>query len=121
MTPRPPRSTLFPYTTLFRSGRIAAGARWTAGAAIFAGARLADGERTPVEDLSVEALDGLLGVRAIDEFDEGESPRASGLPIDRQHDLRRRRNGAEVAAQIRFSGGVGEITDEQTDGQSTLS
>ena len=79
------------------------------------------GLRIDWDDLSVEALDGLLGVRAIDEFDEGESPRTSGLPIDRQHDLRRRRHGAEVTAQIRFSGAVGEITDEQTDGQSTVS
>src|SRR5256885_10885400 len=28
MIRRPPRSTLFPYTTLFRSGRVAPGWRW---------------------------------------------------------------------------------------------
>src|SRR5690625_6754764 len=30
MIPRPPRSTLFPYTTLFRSSRCAGARRWTA-------------------------------------------------------------------------------------------
>jgi hypothetical protein len=58
---------------------------------------------------------------AIDELDERESTGASGFPIDRQHHLRGRRNGAEMRAEIRFSGAVREITNEQTDGQSTLS
>jgi hypothetical protein len=60
-------------------------------------------------------------MRAVDEFDESEPAGAAGLPIDRQHDLRWRRHGAEVGAQIGFCGAVGKITDEQTDGQSTLS
>jgi hypothetical protein len=60
-------------------------------------------------------------VRAIDEFDKRKSSRAAGLPIDGQDDLRGRRDGAEIRAQIGFSGAVSEITDEQTDGQSTVS
>jgi hypothetical protein len=60
-------------------------------------------------------------MRAVDEFDESEPARAAGLPIDRQHDLRWRRHGAEVGAQVGFCSAVGKITDEQTDGQSTLS
>jgi hypothetical protein len=60
-------------------------------------------------------------VSAIDEFDERKSSRAAGFPIDGQHDLRGRRHGAEVAAQVGFGGAVSEITDEQTDGQSTVS
>jgi len=71
--------------------------------------------------LSVEALNRLLGVTAILELDKRESPWTAGLAIDGQHNLRRRRHGAEVRAQIGFSGGVREITNEQTDGQSTLS
>ena len=58
---------------------------------------------------------------AIDELDEGEAAGTAGFPIDRQHDLGRRRHCPEVGAQIGFGGAVGEITDEQTDGQSTLS
>ena len=98
----------------------AAGPR-SARSAILAGARFADRERPSVVRLSVELLDRLFGVRAIDEFDEREPSRAAGFPIDRQHDLRGRRDGAEVGAQVGFSRAVGEITDEQTDGQSTVS
>ena len=35
-------------------------------------------------------------------LDERESARAAGFPIDRQHDLRRRRHGAEVACASRL-------------------
>ena len=42
-----------------------AGPRRTAGSAIFTRARLADGERPSVEDLSVEPLNRLLGVRPL--------------------------------------------------------
>src|SRR6185295_8351966 len=102
-------------------GGVAARPRRTARPAIFAGARLADREGASIEGLPVEALDRLLGVRAVDEFDECEPAGAAGLAIDRQHDLRRRRHRAEVGAQISFGGAVGKITDEQADGQSTLS
>jgi hypothetical protein len=60
-------------------------------------------------------------VRAVDELDESEPAWTAGFPIDGEDDLRRRRHGAEVGAQIGFCGAVGKITDEQTDGQSTLS
>ena len=63
----------------------------------------------------------VLGVRAVEEFHEGEPARPPGLAIDRQHDLRRRGDGAEVGPQVGFGRAVGEITDEQTNGQSTLS
>jgi hypothetical protein len=60
-------------------------------------------------------------VGAVDEFHEREPARATGFTVDRQHDLRGRCDRAEVRAQVCFSGAVGEITDEQTDGQSTVS
>src|SRR5262249_8173294 len=102
-----------------RTGK-AAGTR-TAGAAIFTGARFADRQRPPVEHLTVESLNRLFGVRAVGKFHERKPTRTSGLAVDRQHDLRRRSDGSEVAPQIRFGGAVCEITDEQTNGQSTLS
>jgi hypothetical protein len=71
--------------------------------------------------LPVEFLNRLLGMSAVEELDEGEPARTARFPIDRQHDLRRRRHGSEVAPQIGFGGAVSEITDEQTNGQSTLS
>src|SRR4029453_17612902 len=92
-----------------------------AGTAILACARLADGERAAVEHLSVEFLNRVFRVGAVLEFDERESSRAAGFAVDRQHDLRRRRDGAEVASQVGFSGAVREIANEQTDGQSMLS
>jgi hypothetical protein len=58
---------------------------------------------------------------AIDELDEREPAGASGFPIDRQHHLRGRSNRAEMRTEIRFRSRVREITNEQTDGQSTLS
>jgi hypothetical protein len=66
-------------------------------------------------------FDGLLGVRAVDEFHERESARTTRFTVDWQHDLRGRRDRAEVRAQVCFCGAVGKITDEQTDGQSTVS
>ncbi len=55
-----------------RSSRLAAAARR---GSVFACARFADRERPPVEELSVEALDRLLRVCAVDEFDESEPAR----------------------------------------------
>src|SRR5205085_5985047 len=103
-----------------RPGGVTAGPR-PAGSAILAGARFADRQRPAVVRLSVELLNRLFGVRAIDEFDEREPAGPSGFAINRQHDLRRRRDRAEVAAQVGFSGAVSKITNEQTDGQSTVS
>jgi hypothetical protein len=60
-------------------------------------------------------------MRAIEKLDERKAARAPGFPIDRQDDLRRRRDAAEVRTQVGFGRGVVEITNEQTDGQSTLS
>src|SRR6185369_6635211 len=111
-----------------RARREAAGARAgkaartrTARSTIFSRAGFADRQRPPVEHLSVELLDRLLGMRAIEKLDERKAARAPGLPIDRQDDLRRRRDAAKVRTQVGFGRGVVEITNEQTDGQSTLS
>src|SRR5262245_20332589 len=103
-----------------RRPRRAAGTRTTR-APILARARFADGQRAPVEDLPVELLNRLLRMRAILKFDEGESSRASRFAVDGHDHLRRWSNRAEVVAEIRFSGRVRQIADEQTDGQSTLS
>mgnify|MGYP001582928252 CR=1 FL=1 len=88
---------------------------------IFARPSFTDREGTAVENLAVELLNRPLGVRTILEFHECEPTRTSRLAIDRQDDLRRRRNGAEVGSEIRFSRAVRKIADEQTDSQSTLS
>ncbi len=45
---------------------------------------------------------------------------AAGFTVDRQDDLRRRRYGAEITAQLGFAGAVRQVADEQTDSQSTL-
>ncbi len=73
-------------------------------------------ERAPVERLAVEPLDGLLGVRTLDVLDEGKSARTTGFAIDRQHNLRRGRDGAEIRTQIRFSWCCTKDC-RQTDGQ----
>src|SRR5262245_17764475 len=103
-----------------RSAEPAAGAR-SAGPAILTSARVAYRQRTAVEHLSVEFLNRLFGVRAVLELDEREPARAPGLAIDGQNDLGRGGHCAEVRTKVGFSRGVREITNEQTDGQSTLS
>ena len=94
--------------------------RGSAGPAIFARARFADRERPAVEHLTVELLNRLFGVRAVEKLDERKTARPTGLAVDRQHDVRRRRDGAEVRAQVGFSGGVGQVADEEADSQSSL-
>ena len=116
--PAGPRTTGSAGTTGSRTK--SAGTR-PAGATIFARARLADGERTPIEDLPVELLNRLFGVAAILEFDERETTRTAGFTIDGQHDLRWRCNRTEVASQVGFCGAVGEVSNEQADGQAVLS
>src|SRR6185295_490048 len=101
--------------------REAAWSRRTARPAIFTRARFADGQRPPVEHLPVELLDRFLGVSAIEELDERKAARSARFAIDGEHDLRGWRHGAEVRAKVGFGRGVVEITNEQTDGQSTLS
>ena len=63
---------------------------------------------------------GVVAVGSFGELHEGKPPRPASLPIDRQHDLRRRRDAAEIRTQVCFGGAVRQIADEQTDGQSTL-
>jgi len=98
----------------------AAGRTWTAATAVFTGARFADRQRAAIEHLAIEFLNRLFRMPSILELDECESPRTSSFAIDRQHDLRRRSDGAEVAPEISFGGGVRQITHEQTDSQSKL-
>jgi hypothetical protein len=69
----------------------------------------------------VKALNRLFGVRAIQKLHERETTRTTGFAIDRQHDLRWWCDFSEVGTEIRFGRAVREITNEQTDGQSTLS
>src|SRR3712207_8194133 len=66
MIRRPPRSTLFPYTTLFRSARAAARIQRNPGA------RASENERTLVLRLALEACTEArtIGVRARDERSE---------------------------------------------------
>ncbi len=101
-------------------GEPAAGTR-TAGPSILACASLAHGERSTVEDLTVEALNRRLGVGTIHEFDEREPAGATCFPVNGEHDLGRRRDGAEIGAQVRFSRAVRQVTDEQPDSQSVIS
>jgi hypothetical protein len=71
--------------------------------------------------LSVESLNGLLGMSALAELDEGKPSGAAGLAIDGENHLGRRSHRAKVRAQFRFRRVVRQVTDEQSDGQSTLS
>jgi hypothetical protein len=93
---------------------------WCTRPAVFAGARLADRQRTAVEDLTVEFLNGLLGLRSIEELDERESAGPAGLSVYRQHDVRRRSDGAEVGSEVSFSCAVGQVSDKQANRQSIL-
>jgi hypothetical protein len=102
------------------AGAAAEGPR-AARAAILARPRFADREWASVEYLAVEPLNRLLRVRAILIFDEGKTSRPARLAIDRDDNLCGWCDGTEVAAQVGFSGGVRQIANEQTDGQSTLS
>src|SRR3712207_9369812 len=56
MIRRPPRSTLFPYTTLFRSGPLEPSVRGQEPPAAEEQERAADGDRRVVDDVPVEAL-----------------------------------------------------------------
>src|SRR5437870_10938370 len=65
----PPRSTLFPYTTLFRSLRSAAAAVAAAGALLC----LIDPQRTPAKLLAIEILNGARCVRSEEHTSELQS------------------------------------------------
>ena len=111
-----------------RAGVAAAGSSWTAGtrrtvaawtrarrrAAILAGASFAHRQRTPHEELTVEALDRLLGRGAIGVLDEGEPAGPPGLAIERANDLGRCADLREVGAQVVFGGLIRQVADEQS-------
>ena len=101
-----------------RAGRTAGARR--AGPAIFARPRFADRQRTAVEHLTVELLNRLLGLRAVEKLDERKTARPARLAVDRQDDLEGGATAPKYGAQIGFSGGVGQIADEQADSQSSL-
>jgi hypothetical protein len=71
--------------------------------------------------LPVESLNGLFGVRSLEEFHERESAWTAGFSIDGQHDLRWLRDRTKVGSQIRFGCAIRQIPDEQTNSQSTFS
>jgi hypothetical protein len=52
--------------------------------------------------LSVEALDGLFGVRAVLELDERKTAWAASRTVNWKDNLRGWRDRAEIGAQIRF-------------------
>src|SRR3712207_7310317 len=81
MIRRPPRSTLFPYTTLFRSVRA-----------------LADGRSEPVEErvADFEAVEDALGAQVADRHDRlgpgglGDLPEAAGRSEEHTSELQSR-------------------------------
>ena len=103
-----------------RSDRTAAGHR-NRRAAVFSRTRLADRERTAIEDLSIEPLNGGFGMRADEELHECKPARATCLPIDGKYDLRRRRHRAEIGTKVCLRRAVRQVTNEQPDSQSVIS
>ena len=81
---------------------------------VLSGAGLAHRQRTPHEELTVEALDRLLGRGAIGVLDEGEATGSPGLAIERTHDLGRRTDLRKVGPQIVFRGLIRQVADEQS-------
>jgi hypothetical protein len=64
--------------------------------------------------LAIELTDSGFRRLAIRVFDKCESARASGLAIQRAHNLRRLTHRGEVRSQVVFGGLVGEIAYEQS-------
>jgi hypothetical protein len=62
-------------------------------------------------------LNGFFSLRSFCVLDERESSRAARLAVDRHRDLEWSRNRTKVRAQIRLSGAVRQIANEQTNGQ----
>ena len=85
------------------------------GTAILSGARLAHGERTAHEQLAVEALDGFLGRGPFGVFDERESARAAGFPVEGADNLSRLTDLRKVCAEVVFGGLIRQVADEQSD------
>jgi hypothetical protein len=54
----------------------------------------------------VKLLNGLFGLRAVQELNEREPARPAGVAVDGQHDVRRRRHRPEIRTKIGFSGRV---------------
>src|SRR3712207_8939187 len=77
MIRRPPRSTLFPYTTLFRSARVEVDRRVYMGAGVVAEG---DGQRLAGEHRAPGAL--LLGVVVPHRHDDGRVGRMSLRPVE---------------------------------------
>jgi hypothetical protein len=119
--PRPAKGTGSAWRKAARPRTREAARPGTTGPAILASSRFADGQWPSVEHLTVETLNRLLGVGAIEKLDKRKAARTTSLAVYREHDLGGWCNSAEIRTQIRFGRAVREVTNEQTDGQSTLS
>ena len=73
-----------------------------------------DRERTAFEGLLIEASNRLLGYAAIGIVDECETPWATGLPIDGQHDLGWYADTRQMLPQICLVCRVRQIANKQT-------
>jgi hypothetical protein len=62
--------------------------------------------------LAVVSVDYLLGMIALGEVHEGEPPRASGLPIGRQHDLCGLGDLGKQGTQVSLGSAVGQVSNE---------
>jgi hypothetical protein len=64
--------------------------------------------------LLVEAVDRFFSLGPIDVLDEGKSAGTAGVAIHGNDDLRRITYRREMRAEVRLSGPVGHIANEQT-------
>ena len=87
---------------------------------ILARARLADGEVAPLKWLRIESLDDFVGLAAVRKLDEREAAWTAGLTIDRHDNVGGLCDGSEVGAEVRLTGSVRQVPDEQTDCQGLL-
>ena len=91
---------------------IAATAAATAGRTLFTRTRFVDGQRTALEVLGMEHLDGLIRVLLGAHLDEGEAARPTRHAV--LHDVNRHHHARlrEMILQVILRRGEGEITDE---------
>jgi hypothetical protein len=89
--------------------------RRTSGASLLAGSRLADRQRTPHQELSIQFADGLFGGASFRELDEREPAGTAGFAIERTNDLSGLTELRKVRTQIFFGCLIGQVTDKQSD------
>ena len=88
--------------------------------AIFPSPCLAHGQIASLEGLLVELLDDPFGHFSVDEFHERKPARTAGFTIHGHRYVGRLGHPGEMCAQVGFGCAVGEIPDEETDGQCFL-